>query len=416
LAYGALIIVQLILSGWHVLGPMIIDDNVTPLIFTFYQEAIALVFMYALAILFEGSFRTPRLIDIGRLTFLGLLNYVNILGFVLGLTSTSTNTVAVYQCAIPVFTAALGFWLKQELLDKIKLSGIMIAAMGALVATVCAKSERNGLGTKVVLGNLLLLCQTMSISAFLVIQRPLLYRYPQTWVVAWGYTGAVVICALSALYYVDHPSKWNIKGVMRQVSLVYAAVIASGVVQNLMAWGNMITRSTIVATFTTMQPLLTAIIYYGPVHKSNKLTMPVIIGGIVALVGIVLTCWRDQLVQGLNYESDNPIFSRLIYKTSELDREHSESSVSQSTRTKQSVHHFTPVDRLGIMATGYSYTSINSDGQDRLRAGTETFRISRIISSESQTQGFKKGRKSSTSTSNTPNRYTLLSFSEPVKT
>jgi len=414
MAYGALVILQFISSGWHVLCSIIIGDTISPLIFTFYREIIAAVFMYAIAIFFEGRFRTPRLIDVGRLTFLGLLNYVSILGYTLGFRYTSANTVAIYQSAIPVFTAALGFWVKQEIWDKIKFSGIMIAALGALVATVGTTSKNHGHGSQVVLGNLLLLCQTIALSVFLVLQRPLLYRYSHTWVVAWGYTSALVFCALSAFYYVDHHTNWSIKGKNEDLSLLYAAVIVSGVGQNLMAWGNMITKSTIVATFTTLQPVLIAIIYF-PVHKSNELAIPVIIGGIVALLGIVITCWRYQQILALNYESDNPIFSRLIYKNATFDREHSESSVSQSTRTKQSIHHFTPSDLRNIGATGYS-TSMKSDGQDRLRAATETLRISRIISNESQAQGLRKATKCSTSSSHTANRYTLASFSELSKT
>jgi len=413
MAYGALVILQIILSGWHVLGSIIIDDT-SPLIFSFYREIIAAVFMYALAIFFEGRFRTPRLIDVGRLTMLGLLNYFNILGYTLGFTYTSAKTVAIYQSVIPVFTAALGFWVKQELWDKIKFSGIMIAALGALVATVCAQSKTHPSGSTFALGNVLLLCQTIAISAFLVLQRPLLYRYSHTWVVAWGYTSAVVFCALSAFYHLEHHTNWTIKGKNEDLSLLYAAVVVSGLGQNLMAWGNMITKSTIVAAFTTLQPLLTGIICYAG-HKSNELSIPVIVGGIVSLLGIVIACWRYQEIMSLDYESDNPIFSRLIYKNTPIEREHSESSVSHSTRAKQSIHHFTPSDLRNIAATGYS-TSVKSDGQGRLRAATETLRISRIISNESQTQGYRKATKCSTSTSHTANRFTLPSFSELSKT
>jgi drug/metabolite transporter (DMT)-like permease len=403
--YGALLLVQLILSGWNVLASLIINNEVNPLVFTCYRELIALFILYGTAILLDGGFQTPACEHLGHLALLGLLNYINILGYTLGLTYTSPETVAVYQGSIPLLTAFLGILAKQEKFDKLKLSGISVAVMGALVAAAYAKTEI-GRGSEAVLGNVLLIAESISISSFLVFQRPLLHYYSHTWVVAWGYTGAVVLCILSSLYFVEHPSNWSIKGVEREIALVYSAVVASGLVQNLMAWGNMITRSTIVATFTTMQPMFNAVIYYGPGHKSYKLTLPVIIGGIVAFLGIVITCWRDHILYSPNNESDDPIFN-YNYKTSSNEPRSSESRVSQSTRTIQSVHYHTPADRIGFVGTGY--TPIISDGQERLRAPTDTLRHSRVISNESPTMhGFRKAIRYSMSTSNNANQYIAL--------
>lgn len=406
MVYGALVLVQLVLSGWNVLASLIINNEVNPLIFTCYRELIALFFLYATAILLDGGFQTPAREHMGTLALLGLLNYINILGYTLGLTYTSPETLAVYQCSIPLFTGFLGILLKQEKLDKIKVSGILVAALGALVAAAFAKTESGDLGTKAVLGNVLLLAESISISIFLVIQRPLLHYYPHTWVVAWGYTGAVILCLLSLLYFVEHPSNWSIKGVEREIALVYAAVIASGLVQNLMAWGNMITRSTIVAIFTTMQPMFNAVIYYGPGHKFYKLTLPVIIGSIISLLGIVLTCWRDKILHSSDNEPEDPIYNDYNYKTSSYEPRNSESCISQSTQTIQSVHYHTPADRIGLVGTGY--TPINSDGRDRLQAPTDLLRCSRATSNESLTHGFRKATRCSFSTSTNANQYIAL--------
>lgn len=394
---GVLVLVQLVLSGWNVLGALIIDTEPSPLIFTCYRESIALVFLYAVAILLEGVQWPPRN-QLARLSLLGLLNYGNIVGFVLGLNFASAWTVALYQCAIPVFTAALVLFAKQEQMDKVKLIGIMVAVLGALIATIYTKRGKDDLGSEVVLGNLLLFGQAMSLSAFLVLQRPLLdkYQYPYTWVAAWGYTGAVILIALSAFYYSDHPSNWSLEGVWKQVALVYAAIVASGLVQNLMAWSNMITTSTIVATFTTLQPLFTSLIYYCT-HRKYGVTVAVVLGALVSVVGITLACYRDKLLFS-EYESDDS-YIRFHRKTSTYDQDCSDSTISQSTQTKQSIHYHTPADRIGLMGTGY--TPITSDTVDRLRATTETMRISRIISNDSQTQtrGVRKWTKWSTSPS-----------------
>lgn len=400
--YGALALVQLIVSGWYVLCSLITDkedSRISPLIFVCYRESIALIFMYATAILLGGGIKTPPRKLYARLTVLGLLNFGNIVGFILGVCYTTAAIAALYQCAIPAFTVALGILAKQEELDLIKLGGIMIAVLGALVATVYSK-KKGGLGHEAVLGHVLLVVQTMSMSALLVLQRPLLQDYPPSWVVAWGYTGGVLLCALSVLYYADHPSNWNLEGVETQVALMYAALLASGLVQNLIAWGNKLTRSSIVATFTTMQPILTAVICYSSVHRCRTVPLPMAIGGVVALIGIVLTCWRHQRILpiGCESEEDDPPYNRSERKTS-YDQQSYKSSISQSTKTKHSFHYHTPAERLGLVGTGY--TPLTSDGHDRLGLAPDTMRISRIFSNESQTLGLVKGNRWSTSHSYT---------------
>jgi len=385
ITYGVLTLVQLGFSGWHVLGSKALANGLKPLVFACYRELLALILMYAVALFFDG-FRRMRRRHLFQFILLGLFNYGNVVGFIVGMSLTSSDIAAIYQCCIPVFTILLGWWTGEEELNKFKISGILFAVLGAGLTTFFSFRDYHGQGIWIVVGNLLLVAQTISISALIVFQRPMLERYPPSSVVAWGYTGATILCLVSALsVYWKDIDKWLLKGEEEPIALSYAAVVATLMTYMLMAWANKQTNSSIVSVFMTLQPVFTSVISYFALEES--LTLPEILGGLVVMIGLFLTCWAKHVEEERVTVGE---LSHFLASDSQDEETKKGSDSYHSSRHQTSLKHYhTPHERRDFICTGYT------PDQTLRRETLPTFgedRISRPLSADTLTTDFRHTR------------------------
>jgi drug/metabolite transporter (DMT)-like permease len=120
----------------------------------------------------------------------------NMLIFITGLSrSTATNAVVI-GATIPVFTVGVAVALRREAATLAKLLGLGVACVGALVIVGAGKFEAGG--TRLV-GNLLIVLNSLSFSIYLVISRRLLVKYRPMTVVAWTFVfGALGVLPFGA--------------------------------------------------------------------------------------------------------------------------------------------------------------------------------------------------------------------------
>jgi len=343
--------VQLGFSGWHVLGSKALANGLKPLVFACYRELLALILMYAVALFFDGFLRLRRR-HLRQFIFLGLFNYGNVVGFILGMSLTSSDIASIYQCCIPVFTTLLG-WLKgDEELNRFKISGILFAVIGAGLTTYFSSRNYHGQGSKIVIGNLLLVAQTMSISALIVFQRPMLDLYPHSSVVAWGYTGATILCGVSALsVYWEDVDKWLLIGEEEPIALCYAAFVATLITYMLMGWANKQTNSSIVSVFMTLQPVFTTVLSYFFLNESIRL--PEIFGGLVVMIGLFITCWAKH-IEEQSLVNDNGSHFPLLSDGQDEDIITGSDSYPSVRHQSSGKHYHTPRERREIVGTGYT--------------------------------------------------------------
>jgi drug/metabolite transporter (DMT)-like permease len=114
--------------------------------------------------------------------FFGVI--VNQLLFIQGLQRTTATNAVVIGATIPVFTVGVAVALKREAATLPKLFGLAVACAGALVIVGAGRFESGG-GR--LLGNLLIVLNSLSFSIYLVISRRLLGRYRPLTVVAWTF-------------------------------------------------------------------------------------------------------------------------------------------------------------------------------------------------------------------------------------
>jgi drug/metabolite transporter (DMT)-like permease len=246
----ALLFVQVTFGAFHVISKGVLL-HLSPLALAGVRALVAAPLVLAFAWRIERV--VPRRGDMAVLAGLGMLGVVgNQVLYILGLQLTTAGTAGILMPSIPVFALAFAAALGIERLDRRRLVGVALAVAGALVL-LGPKGISAGGGSA--LGNLLILGNCAAYAAYLVLQRPLLFRLPPLTVVAWAFLfGGVAIVAMSlpAMLRVS-PTKlpaavW--------VAMAYIILIPTAVNYVLNSWALRRSSPALVATYTTLQPVI----------------------------------------------------------------------------------------------------------------------------------------------------------------
>lgn len=247
-----LLTVQLLFGGFHVVGKAVLAE-VPPLALAGFRV------MAATPVLLWVAWSKDQVIPKGRdLAWLALLGFLGVFAnqllFIVGLSYTTATHASILMPSIPAFTVALGALLGIERAGPWRILGVASAAAGALVML---QPTSFSLSSDTVVGDLLILCNALSYSAFLVLQRPVLERLPWRTVIAGSFFfGGLGVLAVSApsLARLEmgavSPEAWS--------GVVYVAFVATTLGYLLATWAVRRSSPLLVAAYTTLQPLASA--------------------------------------------------------------------------------------------------------------------------------------------------------------
>jgi drug/metabolite transporter (DMT)-like permease len=246
--HAALVIVQVSFGGFHVVGKAVLA-HLDPLALAGFRVLLATPILFLLAWQVERARPARRdLLVLAALGFLGV--FLNQLLFITGLKYTTATNAGIIQPSIPVFTAAIAALLGVERLSRRQGAGIAVAVLGALVML---NPLRFHLGSQVLLGNLLLLLNSVAFAGYLVLQRPVLRRIPPLTVTAWvflfGGLGVLLVSAptMMRVPFADEPAVvwWG---------LAYVVIVPSVLAYALNMWAVGRSSPSTAAAYVSLQP------------------------------------------------------------------------------------------------------------------------------------------------------------------
>jgi drug/metabolite transporter (DMT)-like permease len=247
----SLLAVQLLFSAFHVAGKWVLGD-VPPLALACLR--VGFVTPVLLVVAWRHDRCLPTLRDLPHLALLGALGvFLNQVMFLSGLAHTTATNAAILMPSIPVFAAGVGAVLGIERIGRWRLAGIALAVAGALAVL---DPSRLSLADDTTRGNLLILANTFCYASFLVLQRPLLKRLPWRTVIAGSFAfGSLGVFAVggSTLAALDPAAltagtRWAVAYVLLATLFAYM----------LNTWAVRRSSPTLVAAYTTLQPLFSA--------------------------------------------------------------------------------------------------------------------------------------------------------------
>lgn len=140
-----------------------------------------------------------------RFFALGFTMFLNVVGFVVGLALISAFNAALLQPAIPVFACAMSLVFRVEKFHWMKVVGSVLAVIGSIMVCVFSADGMTAGGGELfgtVLGNVIMIIQTLGMAAYLVIQKPLTQKYKTESpfaVTFWSYSMACLFAGLMTL-------------------------------------------------------------------------------------------------------------------------------------------------------------------------------------------------------------------------
>uniref|UniRef100_A0A453DNS1 WAT1-related protein n=1 Tax=Aegilops tauschii subsp. strangulata TaxID=200361 RepID=A0A453DNS1_AEGTS len=315
----AMLALQFGYAGFHVVSRLALNMGISKLVFPVYRNIIALFLLVPFAYFLEKKDR-PRL-TLGfavQFFFLALCGITANQGFyLLGLDNTSPTFASAIQNSVPAITFGMAAALRIEKvrLDRrdgvAKVLGTLACVAGASVITLyqgptifapTAGDDKPSLqevpflaavageGKNWTLGCVYLIGHCLSWSGWLVLQAPVLKKYPARLSVT-SYTcffGVIQFLIIAAFFERD-AGAWVFHSGSEVFTILYAGFIASGVAFAVQIWCIDRGGPVFVAVYQPVQTLVVAIM--ASLTLGEKFYLGGIIGAALIITGLYLVLW-----------------------------------------------------------------------------------------------------------------------------
>ncbi|XP_011048851.1 PREDICTED: protein WALLS ARE THIN 1-like [Populus euphratica] len=312
----AMLALQFGYAGFHVVSRAALNMGVSKLVFPVYRNTIALLLLLPFAYFLEKKERPALTLNfVLQFFFLALVGITANQGFyLLGLENTSPTFASAIQNSVPAITFLMAALLRIEKVrinrkDGIaKVLGTICCVAGASVITlytgpvVYSPAKHLNRPTPMfvslgdaeaknwTLGCLYLIGHCLSWSGWLVLQAPVLKKYPARLSVT-SYTcffGLIQFIIIAAFMERD-PQAWIFHSGGELFTIFYAGVVASGIAFAVQIWCIDRGGPVFVAVYQPVQTLVVAIM--ASIALGEEFYLGGIIGAVLIIVGLYLVLW-----------------------------------------------------------------------------------------------------------------------------
>ncbi|KAK8705665.1 hypothetical protein V6N13_049262 [Hibiscus sabdariffa] len=357
----AMLALQFGYAGFHVVSRAALNMGVSKLVFPVYRNIIALLLLLPFAYFLEKKERPA--ITLNFLLQFFLLALVGITAnqgfYLLGLDNTSPTFASAIQNSVPAITFLMAAILRIEKvrLDRkdgiSKVIGTILCVAGASVITLYKGptiyspvpplnkptpmfvSLGDANGKNWTLGCLYLIGHCLSWSAWLVLQAPVLKKYPARLSVT-SYTCffGLIQFLIIALVFERDSQAWMFHSGGELFTILYAGVVASGIAFAVQIWCIDRGGPVFVAVYQPVQTLVVAIM--ASIALGEEFYLGGIIGAVLIIVGLYLVLWGKSEERKFAAQE-----KRALESTPERGNNSRTSSHVKTSLTQPLLHHST---------------------------------------------------------------------------
>ncbi|KAK8569442.1 hypothetical protein V6N13_046495 [Hibiscus sabdariffa] len=296
----ALVTLHFCFAGFHIVSRVALNIGVSKVVYPVYRNIIALLLLSPFAYFLEKKERPPLTFPLlVQFFLLALLGITANQGFyLLGLYYASPTFASAMQNSVPAITFVAAAALRLEQIDiarrhgLAKVLGTIVSIGGATIITLYKgplllhqSNMQNWTW-----GCIYLLGHCLSWAGWLVFQAPVLKKYPAklTLTSFTCFFGLIQFLVIAAFVETDF-NNWKIQSTEELFTILYAGVVASGIVFSLQTWCIHKGGPVFVAVFQPLQTLLVAIMAF--LILGDKLYSGRVIGAVLIMVGLYFILW-----------------------------------------------------------------------------------------------------------------------------
>ena len=276
-----------------------INHTVAKMVMPIYIGSLGLVFLRVLGatIIFwtiSLFFKTKPIEKKDRLTILkcGLFGMsINIAAFIAGLDYSTPVNSSILIIISPIFVVILSFFIFKNKINFIKILGIILGFIGAIILILTADSN-SSIGRNIPLGNFLFIVNSISYAYYLIIVKPMAEKYDLITLFKWLFLiGLIFNFPLGINQFLD--VDWASLPLWEAVlPMVFVVVGTTCMTYFLNGYALSKITSTEVAVFMYMQPIIG--IVFAIFTKSDTITLIMFVASVLIFTGVYLTSVLKQ--------------------------------------------------------------------------------------------------------------------------
>ena len=216
---------------------------------------------------------------------------INIAAFIAGLDYSTPVNSSILIIISPIFVVILSFFIFRNKINLLKILGIIMGFIGALILILNADSN-SSVGRNIPLGNFLFIVNSISYAYYLIIVKPMAQKYDLITLFKWLFLiGLIFNFPLGINQFTD--VNWSSLPV-KEAILPMAFVVICTTVMTYFLNGYALSKitSTEVAVFMYLQPIIG--IVFAIFTKSDTISLTIIIASILIFIGVYLTSVMKQ--------------------------------------------------------------------------------------------------------------------------
>lgn len=276
-----------------------INHTVAKMVMPIYIGSLGLVFLRVLGatIIFwtiSLFFKTKPIEKKDRLTILkcGLFGMsINIAAFIAGLDYSTPVNSSILIIISPIFVVILSFFIFKNKINFIKILGIILGFIGAMILILTADSN-SSIGRNIPLGNFLFIVNSISYAYYLIIVKPMAEKYDLVTLFKWLFLiGLIFNFPLGINQFLD--VDWASLPLWEAVlPMIFVVVGTTCMTYFLNGYALSKITSTEVAVFMYLQPIIG--ILFAIFTKSDTITLIMFVASVLIFTGVYLTSVLKQ--------------------------------------------------------------------------------------------------------------------------
>ena len=271
-----------------------INHTVAKMVMPIYIGSLGLVLLRVLGatILFwtiSLFFKSKPIEKKDRLTILkcGLFGMsINIAAFIAGLDYSTPVNSSILIIISPIFVVILSFFIFKNKINFIKILGIILGFIGAIILILTADSN-SSVGRNIPLGNFLFIVNSISYAYYLIIVKPMTEKYDLITLFKWLFLIGLIFnfpLGINQILDVD----WQKLPLLQAIlPMIFVVIGTTCMTYFLNGYALSKLTSAEVAVFMYLQPIIGVL--FAIFTKSDTITLTIVIASMLIFSGVYLT-------------------------------------------------------------------------------------------------------------------------------